>query len=601
MDSALKELISEGSPRDEVEAILRLQDGETRVPPQAREVTAFGQIRTVRIRRGDIVRVWADPRTASLKAARTIAVERDENMVRQLFGSKSPASSRISQRRPEGLRETGKGVVLGVIDWGFDFAHPAFLDSRGRSRVLALWDQRDPLVMPDKSSVPPQPWGYGRVFGRAEINNALATARPYKHLGYHPGDADHGRGAHGTHVADIAGGSLRPGAPGGMAPEAELVFVHLAADKLGGLADLGNSVRIVEAVDFISQVAGDRPVAINMSLGRQGGAKSGQSLVERALDAFGAERPGGCIVQSAGNYFLNGCHASGILRPGGVRTLTWKIRARDRTENEMEIWYSDRDRLRVTLVSPDGRRRITARLGETRNLRDGAGQEIARIYSRAFEPNTQCHNCDIFVRRDAPGGDWKVRVEGEQIVDGRFDAWIERDPGGRRNQSRFAPEDIDTGATIGSIASGFHSIAVGAAQVDRRRGLIPARFASSGPTRDGRMKPDVVADGVRVLAARSAWPEAQRAQGRTTRMSGASQAAPLVAGLAALCLEAGQGGLSLHDIRRAVIGTARRPPGLRLDHRLRLGAGIVDPAGAVAMARRLAKSLVPLTRKEPFQ
>ena len=575
MDPALRELISDGAADDEIEAILRLRDGVDVGPRLAREVTAMGPIRTVRLRRGDIVKVWADPRLASLKAARTIAMEQ---------GAAFPIfDTAVAPRRPPGLRETGRGTVVGVIDWGFDVAHPAFRTADGRSRVAALWDQRDPALVPGPSGPPPWPWGYGRVIRRAEIDASLATPAPYRALGYHPGDADTGRGAHGTHVADIAAGSPRAGATGGMAPGADLVFVHLAADRLGGLADLGNSVRIVEAVDFIARVAGDRPLAINMSLGRQGGAKSGQSLVERALGAFCEARPDTCVVQSAGNYYLNGCHASGVLRPGGRRTLTWRIRPRDRTENELEIWYSDRDRLTVTLVAPDGAR-ITARLGETRNLLDARGVEIARIYSRADEPNTRCHNCDIFVRAQAPGGDWRVVIEGERIVDGRFDAWIERDAGGARAQSRFAASDIDPQATIGSIASGFHPVAVGAATAQAR----PARFASSGPTRDGRPKPDLVGPGVRVVAARSTPPGGLRPTDGLTAMSGASQAAPLVAGVAALCLEAGRGRLDLHDLRRALIGSARRPRGLPEADRLRLGAGLVDPRAAVAAARRLA-------------
>ncbi|MBR6920264.1 MAG: hypothetical protein IKN37_08130, partial [Bacteroidales bacterium] len=37
---------------------------------------------------------------------------------------------------------TGKGVIIGVTDWGFDYTHPVFYDtSMTRYRVLRAWDQ----------------------------------------------------------------------------------------------------------------------------------------------------------------------------------------------------------------------------------------------------------------------------------------------------------------------------------------------------------------------------------------------------------------------------------------------------------------------------
>ena len=585
MDPALRELISKGDPGDEVEAILRLAKGVTQVPPLVDEVSGFGDIRTIRVQRGNIIRVWSDPKIASLKAARAITFDRPANPPEGFFGPGPSMTAGVHPRRhPGGATGAGQGVIVGVIDWGFDFAHPAFRDPQGNSRILALWDQRS-ATLPSPSA-PPQPYGYGKVFLRQQINRALRSATPYQALGYHPGDADRGTGAHGTHVADIAAGSPRRNGEGGVAPLAELAFVHLAADRLAGLSDLGNSVRIIEAVDFINRVAQGRPCVINLSLGRQGGSKTGLSLVERALDAFAQSRDNACIVQSAGNYFLSGCHASGTLKPGGVRTLSWQTKRGDRTENELEIWYSDRDRLKVSLTTPDGRQTITASLGETRTLRGSFGVEHARMYNRAYEPNTQSHNCNLFIRRGAPHGRWQVRIEGEQIIDGRFDAWIERDGAGRRGQSRFAATDVDTTATIGSIASGFNGIAVGAAE-HRGGFLTPAKFGSSGPTRDGRTKPDLVAPGVRILAARSTPARSTSEQQLNTRMSGASQASPFVAGVAALCLEAGGGHLDFHDVRKAILSTSTRQRGLRIADRLRLGAGMVDPKAAVRAARQI--------------
>ena len=576
MDPALLELMSKGDARDSLEAIIRLEDGERDLPPRAHEIARFGQIRTVRLARRDIRRVWQHRAVASLKAPRLLQLERPPS-------PHGPVGAESRSRRAKGLRQTGRGVVVGVIDWGFDVAHPAFLDRNGNSRVRAIWDQRDrpPPAPGDR----PQPYGYGRVLLRRDIDRAMASGHPFRALSYHPGDTDVGLGAHGTHVADIAAGSRRPGG-GGVAPGADLVFVHLASQPLDGLANLGDSVRILEAVDFISRVAGNDPLVINMSIGRHGGPHTALTLVERALDAFVSARPDTQIIQSGGNYYLARAHAAGQLAPGRSRSLEWRISATGPTANELEIWYSNRDEFGIEISAPGQTRPIHVRLGEAKMLHDRRGDEIGRIYHRAFDPNSPDHHVDIFLERNSPAGVWTVRLTGKKVSDGRYNAWIERDRAGRRGQSGFLGPDVSKSGTIGSICNGFKTIAVGAAD-DRLPITLPARFASAGPTRDGRTKPDLVAPGVQIAGARSAPRGAETSADRVTRMSGASQAAPYVAGVTALCLEAAGGGLSAHDLRQAIIGTAE-PVRAGARSRNQLGAGLVQPTKAIAAAQAIA-------------
>ena len=98
---------------------------------------------------------------------------------------------------------------------------------------------------------------------------------------------------HGTHVMDIAAGNGRAGGPAGVAPEADLVFVHLADSGTGGLANLGDSVRLLEAVDFVRRTAAERPWVVNVSVGRHGRPArrrdAGRARVRRA--ARGGARP----------------------------------------------------------------------------------------------------------------------------------------------------------------------------------------------------------------------------------------------------------------------------------------------------------------------
>lgn len=572
MDPALKELIARGHPDEWVEAIIR-QNPQARALPSAAKVMAeFSDIKTVRIRRRNIEAVWADPGTASVKAPRILQFERPvvkNRGSRDLFRPQETASRPLIGNR-------GRGVVVGVVDWGLDFAHSAFRGTQGGSRVEAIWDQRG-----EASHRSPR-FGYGKVHYNEAINQALESPRPYEALGYHPGTSDIGMGAHGTHVTDIAAGTTRSDG-GGLAPESTIAFVHLASAPLSGLANLGDSVRLIEAIAFLDELAGDRPLVINLSVGRHGGPHTGETLVERAFDRFLENKRDRLIVQSAGNYHQSRAHAHGKLLPGSRRTLNWLINERDHTPNELEVWYSNRDDIDVIVKPPGAKTGFKVARGQSRALFDSTGQEIGRLYHRAFDPNSPDHHFEAFLRPSAPSGAWSITLEGKRVEDGRFNAWIERDGSGAR-QSRFAQEDVSQRSTIGSICNGFLTVSVGAAE-QGFFGIRPAPFASEGPTRDGRMKPDIGAPGMHIRAARSAPRWSHKAGSRTTTMSGASQASPFVAGAAAAMLSAQSRPLDIHEIRTKLFRLIS--PLDNETHATRLGAGVMNPLNLPVLAQSI--------------
>ncbi|MBL8151991.1 MAG: S8 family serine peptidase, partial [Blastocatellia bacterium] len=256
---------------------------------------------------------------------------------------------------PEGnLANGGKGVVVGIIDFGCDFVHKNFRNADGTTRLLALWDQ-------SSSAQHNSPFGYGRVYTQEKINEALKNSDPYTHLGYQPPHDTilEAAGSHGTHVTDIAAGNGLGSSVPGVAPDADIIFVELTntlpddeekrAEKLTETS-FGDTVQLFEAVQFIFEQAGDRPCVVNISLGTHGGPHDGTTLVEQILDGSVKELPNRAIVIAAGNLSDDEVHTSGVVPEGGSADLEWHIPESNADENELELWYSGEDRFSLDLI-----------------------------------------------------------------------------------------------------------------------------------------------------------------------------------------------------------------------------------------------------------
>jgi subtilisin family serine protease len=556
-----------------VEAVIRLARPGIEVPG-VRIVSRFGTVATCRIPAADVIAARGRPEVLSLKAARGISPGWQETEDPPADPGWLPGD----ERRAASLGPTGAGVVLAAIDFGLDVDSAAFRTAAGDTRLLSFWDQRD-----QASGTAPLPYGYGAVHDRAAIDRALREVHPYQALGYHPAVADPlGRGSHGTRVLDIAAGNGLAGGPAGLAPEADLAFVHLADRRTGGVGNFGDSVRLLEAVDFATRTAGARPCVINISAGRICGPKDGTTLVEQAFDQLLGGRPGTFIVDSGGNYYRWRVHSCGTVRQGERHTLTFAVQPTDVTPTELEIWYDGRDEYAVRIDPPGYATARPVRLGERADVLID-GRVAGQVYHRARDPNNGDNHIVAYL--DAPGqaGEWTVTLDGTRITHGRFHAWIERDDSCRGCQARFSPQDARRTTTLGSIASSHLPLVVGAYDGNRPR-RPAATFSSAGPCRDGRAKPDLVAPGVGVLAARSAPAGAIRNPGLLVRGNGTSFAAPQVSGAVALVYEIGGTRLAADDVRALVLGSCDPPPGA--DRGRRLGRGYLNVDALIADTMR---------------
>jgi subtilisin family serine protease/LAS superfamily LD-carboxypeptidase LdcB len=556
MDPALQKLI-EGRASDEIEVIARLRTPKI-IPERLRVITRFGSIVTGRINRSDIYNIWADDRIVSLKAPRSINLAKHYETPKIVKPFK-----RELQKINFSEASSNKKVAVGIADWGFDFTHPNFRNEDGTTRFLSIWNQSAPY---DGYNI----YGYGRIYHKAEINKALQSKSPFKKLKYHPAIVDSGTGSHGTHVLDIAAGNGTTGNQGN-APNAALIAVHLGTSKVSETLSLGDQGRLLESVHFMHNIAKQTPLVINLSVGSHGDAHRGLTLVEQAFDNFLLHNNGRAIVQSVGNYFTARAHASGRIIPGDEKWLNWEITPNDYTDNELEIWYSGKDKFNIELYNSSGKKAYSSP-NKNAIIYNDDGEKIGKIYHRTNEPNTGLNHIDIFLYKNSKSLQWRIRLHGDEVVDGRFHSWIERD-GSIQTQSRFRENNVETETTLGTICNGFYTIAVGAFDDNTSQKNI-ASFSSSGPTSDGRIKPDIVAPGVNVIAAKSATKHELLSSGKLTSKSGTSMASPFVTGAIAVLFQETSIPLTIHQTRKFLFRSLDKPTDTDSDNRV--GNGYIN-------------------------
>jgi subtilisin family serine protease len=515
----------------------------------------------------------------------------------------------------------GEGVLIGIIDvGGFDFAHEEFLDDDGRTRFLRIWDQRRTVRKP------PSGYDYGSELTKAHMDAAIKASRQEGGLPAHflEKQSQMSEGSHGTHVASIAAGKH------GVCPKAMIAAVLIDVPVVAGEFEqrrvtFSDSSRIAHAVDYLVKLAEaeDKPISINISLGTNGGSHDGASGVSRWIDSA-VTAPGYAVCVAAGNagqeapededdlgWIFGRIHTTGRVPARGLDVdLDWVVMGdgvEDFSENEMEIWYSAQDRFIVSVQPPGEEEWFEVQPRQYVQNRPLADGTRVSIYNELYHPANGANYISIylspkFTRQDPRGvraGVWKVRLHGDEVRDGRFNAWLERDDptvvgthGGRELMafpSFFSAKTNVDSHSINSVACGRWVISV--ANLDTKRQKINVT-SSQGPTRDNRNKPDIAAPGTDIAAAngfstRSKW----------VSMSGTSMASPYVCGVVGLMLAANRD-LTSAQCSGILQRTARPLPGRNYEWCNDAGYGQIDPVKAVEEARTFTER-TEITVEEP--
>lgn len=501
------------------------------------------------------------------------------------------AADKVHQKVTEvGKAFTGKGVIVGIIDSGIDFQHPDFLKSDGATRVLYLWDQT-------ASGPAPSGFNYGREWTSSQINNRQCT-----HLDVV---------GHGTHVSGIAAGNGRGMTDKrftGIAPEADLIVV----------ATSSWSTDISDGIQYIFQKANalGRPAVINLSIGSQQGPHDGTSLFDVSLNNLVGK--GKVVVGSAGNEGTKYVHLNKTM--SGDSVFSCFTRSGDGIDQYyfVDLWGKSGANLTVAALAVDPNNKaikfyVASNKKNVKKSYIVNSDTVATLWL-GYEINSQnnhLHYNFLFdFHSEMNRYDWYIRVSGT----GAFDAWTENNPAG----IHFRPEKPasfphasglylagNNQSSVGEIGGTATKIITVGAYTSKNRWtnyqnytyqLSPpptlgslAEFSSRGPTRDGRIKPDISAPGniiaaplSRDIPAGSVYeprlvylPAAPKYNNGYYCLEGTSMSTPHVTGVVALMLEA-NANLAPEDVKVLLQRNARRDEFTTSTTNNSWGAGKVD-------------------------
>jgi hypothetical protein len=500
---------------------------------------------------------------------------------------------------------TGEGVLIGIVDSGLDLGHGDFLRPDGSTRVVRYWDQADAAGPPPVGAGGDTIFDYGSDWSAAQID--LGVSRAGDEVG------------HGTSVAGVAAGDGSASQVAdlryrytGMAPGADLVVVGL---------DTFLETSVLDAVQYVFTRAEElgRPAVVNLSLGTQFGPHDGTSPMEEALNSLVG--PGRLIVASAGNEGNDFMHAELHVPAGGsdsaVVMVPSYVPGNDIDVFFVDAWYKAPDSMAVTVVTPSGKRFGPVGMGEIlRDVLTGEGT----LFLGQGTPDPGSGNVEVGIDvsdldpgqpgsnpRPPASGPWRIVCTDLAGIPGggEMDLWIPlwilpvSPPGPVWTVGLDPTEEVSspgtaTGViTVGSFNSKGHWLdPMGGTRTTTQDSTFgaPSYFTSRGPTRDGRLKPEVIAPGFVVTTSLSHeitpanLPQYNlgvtgNPDGEHFTLVGTSLAAPHVTGAIALWLDR-NGGLTPEMVRTRLEESSVSDPATGIVWNPAAGFGRLD-AGAL--------------------
>ncbi len=496
----------------EWDLIVKFSDGLDEIRTIATSVTELlNEYAIVTIKESKI------PELVSL--TQTEYIEKPKRLFFQVDSSRNVSCVNVLYKPPFSL--SGEGIIVAVVDSGIDYAHPAFLNEDGTTRILAIWDQ-------SIKGNPPKGYRIGTEYTKEQINEALQYPIGPQRDAVVPSKDLSG---HGTAVAGIAAGNGAGSEGGqykGIAPKSTLLVVKMGKSQEGGFP---RTIELMEGVDYAIKKALEykMPIVVNISFGNSYGPHDGTALVERFLDDI-SNYWKTVICVGSGNEGNRAGHTEGILEEGKEQEIEVGVQKLETSMN-IQVWKEYVDTMELSVISPSGEVAgpFQSNLGTQRFVLGGT--ELLIYYG---EPGPYSVKQEIYidflpVNSYLDSGIWKIKLVPGKLVTGVYQMWLPGQSVLNEGTAFLLPVSENT-LTIPSTA--HRVITVGAYN---SLTFSYADFSGRGNEEitkwNDLQKPDVVAPGVEIFST--------EAGGGYSTYTGTSFATPFVTGAAALLMEWG--------------------------------------------------------------
>lgn len=396
---------------------------------------------------------------------------------------------------------TGKGVIVGFIDSGIDYMHPAFRNEDGTTRIKYIYDIQSDTV-----------------YNEDDINNAIKAPNPLSIVN----QVDNS--GHGTHVAGIAcGGGKINRDYYGVAYESSIIMVKMTRTKQ---ANFAQSTQLMRGVKFLIDKSKElkAPLVINLSFSTNDGAHDGNSLLELYIKTV-SELERLSFAVAAGNEGESGHHVGGIIQP--QQSIGFNMGPDERII-VLQLFKNFLAELSIEIRDSSGRSSGIIPLNKS-YISSNIGLDSYYIYNSGPQPfnlNGETVISLIPLRDTLTSGVWTINLYSSgNIKNQEYNIWLPISEGLSPSTKFLSPNPYNTlgipGTVVNVVTVGSYNSATNNLSA----------FSGRGPRTFQNVKPELLAPGENI---ESASPNRSFAT-----MSGTSMATPMVAGAAALLMEWG--------------------------------------------------------------
>lgn len=448
---------------------------------------------------------------------------------------------------------TGKGVVVGVVDAGFDYMHSAFRNpTDGTLRIKRVWEQNTSASLAGAKT--PEKFGYGIELNTPELIQASG--------------ADLKNNSHGSHVTGIAAGSddYENGKYVGNAPDADIVLVAIDLSK-NSSADICNGVQYI--FDYADEVG--KPCVVNLSLANQDGPHDGTSTFDTMTSQM--QKAGRIIVGAAGNNRKDKFHIDRSFSSADDQPLKTFVNFKYNTATYpggvIEIWGEKESDFTVDLSAYNlisGKTTETVRAYPAEGVTDVTlGRNVTGSWKVASETSPLNGKPHVVLTSAIKSvrSNYAIMLTVTPKSKGRVNVWADNAYLGLESKNIEGVSEPDaSSSTLGEIGGTGKKILTVGSYTTRNEfktssyaGTLDeplydlSSFSSYGPTADGRIKPEVTAPGCLIVSAASNYDNSGNlivAEQHTKNnrenlyayMQGTSMSSPFVAGVVATWLQA---------------------------------------------------------------